>query len=81
MPDEFFILQNKLVQIAYSLDCCIDLFDHLLSDMKIPEEQAIVTVFLDALKHTNQDLQDIPDRLDRLLINESKARKKETLTS
>ena len=49
--------------------------------MKIPEEQAIVTVFLDALKHTNQDLQDIPDRLDRLLINESRARKKETLTS
>lgn len=75
MLDNLSILLNKLVQISYDLNSSIHLLEQLFWTLETQEDQDIINVILAALKYTNQNLQEIPESLDRLLLNEHKNRK------
>ena len=75
MLDNLSILLNKLVQISYDLNSSIHLLEQLFWTLETQGDQDIINVILAALKYTNQNLQEIPESLDRLLLNEHKNRK------
>ena len=75
MLDNLSILLNKLVQISYDLNSSVHLLDQLFWTLETQGDQDIINVILAALKYTNQNLQEIPESLDRLLLNEHKTRK------